>query len=348
MRTTLAFLLLAGLAAAQPGGPSITPTPVTFKKDSAPLGEVAAELSKSPAGVAVKPEPRLLKEKVAAAFDNTPFWEALETAADAAKARLSPRDGGRTVVLEPRPGAREVSAVSGPFRVVPRAVVGRLLLDSNQSFHEVQLEVHWEPRMPVYRIDSVPRVTKAEDDRGTGLRAEVSTARHHPTAALTDMRVRLDGLTRDSKRIGTLAGEFRATAAPKLLSVPFQNLSGKLPDTQTVDGVKVAFKRFQNVGGVWEAELELTYPENHPMFESFEEQKWLRDTRVRLVGPDATPYDPDNDDVTASGRAVGAVYRFKLLKRQNPQANGWSLVVETPAPLVETTVPFTLKDIPLP
>lgn len=350
MRRVLAlpFLFLAGLAPAQPsGGATIAPTAFTFKKAGAPLGEVGAELSKSPAGVAVRVEPQLLKAKLAASVDAAPFWEALETAADRANARLSVREGGRAVTLEPRPGRREISAVSGPFRVVPRAVTGRLLLDSGASFHEVQLDVHWEPRMPVYRIDSQPRVTKAQDDRGTALRAEAGTSRHYPAAALTDLRVRVDGLTRDSRQIATLAGEFRATASPKLLTIPFQNLAAK-SETRAADGVKAVLKSFKLVGGMWEAELELTYPENQPAWESFEEQKWLRDNRLRLVAPDATPYEPDNDDVTASGRVVTAVYRYKLLQRQNPLAKGWSLVAETPAPLVEVTVPFTLKDIPLP
>ncbi|MBA4066219.1 MAG: hypothetical protein C0501_21390 [Isosphaera sp.] len=345
MRAAAAVLLAAGVAAAQP---AVTPTPVTLKKDAAPLGEVAAGLSKAPAGVAVTAGPRVVKETVPARFDGVPFWEALETAADRAKARLVVRDGGKTVALEPRPGGREVSAVSGPFRVVPRAVTGRLLLDGGGPVHEVELDVHWEPRMPVYRIDSQPKVTKAADDRGAALTAEAGSSRHHPAAAVTDLKVRLTGLTRDSKRIGVLAGEFRATAAAKLLTVPFGDLSGTFPQTRTVDGVKVLVRSFKKVGPTWDAEVELTYPDGHPHFESFEEQKWLRDTRLRLVDPTAAAWDADSEDVVAAGRAVAATYRFKVLANANPTAKGWSLVCETPAPLAEVTVPFVLKDVPIP
>ena len=45
------------------------------------------------------------------------------------------------------------------------------------------------------------------------------------------------------------------------------------------------------------------------------------------------------------------MYRFKEDPTKgltNPTAKGWSLVYETPAPLVEFRVPFELKDIPLP
>lgn len=350
MRTAFVLALaVASGVAAEPDPPAIKPTTVSLKKPPLTLGEVAAELSKSPAGVTVKVEqPALLKAKVPSAIEATPFWEALETAADETRTRLSLREVGRTVLLEPRPAGREVSAVSGPFRVVPRTVTGRLLLDQGSAFHEVQLDVHWEPRVPVYRIDSQPRVTRAEDDRGTRLDGGDGSSRHYPTGSLTDMKVRLAGLTRDSKRIATLAGEFRATAAEKMLSVPFRDLSAKLPLTQTELGVKVTLASFGMVGGTWDADLELTYPESHPNFESFEEQKWLRDNRLRLVGPNAAVYEPESEDANASGRKVGATYRFKLPGGANPTGKGWSLVCDTPGPLSELKVPFTLKNVPIP
>lgn len=338
-------LTVSTLGAAQPETPTIKPTPVTLKADSAVLGGVAGELSKAPAGVTVTVDPRSVKAKCPVAFAGTPFWEALESAADQSKTRIVVRDGGRTALLEPRPKGREVSSVSGPFRVVPRTVVGKLLLEDGAVFHEVQLDVHWEPRMPVYRIDTHPHVTKATDDRGTTLTAAAGSSRHNPTGAITDMTVKLTGLTRDSRAIGTLSGAFRATAAEKMLAVRFAGLTEKNA-TQTESGVKVTLKSFEKAGNTWDAELSLEYPANHPNFESFEEQKWLRDTRLRLVSPQGTPLDAESEDVTASGRFVAATYRFKVAG--NFAVKGWSLVCETPGPLVELRVPFELKGIPIP
>jgi len=350
MRTVLAVILVAGAgAAAQRDTAGIKPTAVTLKKDVAVLGEVAAKVSNAGAGLIVKIEPAATaKAKCAVAFERTPIWDALEAAADQTKTRLTLREGGRVVVLEPRPAARETSAISGPFRIVPRAVTGRLLLDRGVAFHDVDLDVHWEPRMPVFRIDTQPKITRAVDDRGVALTAEGGSSSHHPTSAVTEMKVRLVGLTRESKQIATLEGEFRATVAEKLLTIPFNGLAGKYPMTSENDGVKVVLKSFKKEANTWDAELELTYPENHPAFESFEEQKWLRDNRLRLRDPNAASWEPDNDDVTASGRKVSATYRFKLLPNTNPIARGWSLVCETPSPLKEVKVPFVLKNIPLP
>ncbi len=350
MRTLIALVVVASFAAgAQRDTSILKPTAITFKKENATLGEVATELSKSPAGLSVKVEPpEVAKAKFNAALDGVPLWDALESAADQTKTKLVLRDGGRSIHLEPRPAAREISAASGAFRIVPRSVTGRLLLDQGQTFHDVELDVHWEPRVPVFRIDSQPRITKAEDDRGTALKVEGGGSRHYPTTPLTDMKLRLTGLTRESKKIAVIEGEFRATAAEKMLSVPFKNLTAKLPITQTDAGVTVILRSFEKIGGTWDAVLELTYPEGHPSFESFEEQKWLRDNRLRLQDNTGSWYDPDNDDVTASGRRVSATYRFKLLANARPLEKGWSLVCETPGPMVELKVPFVLKNIPLP
>ncbi|VTT98671.1 Uncharacterized protein OS=Singulisphaera acidiphila (strain ATCC BAA-1392 / DSM 18658 / VKM B-2454 / MOB10) GN=Sinac_6794 PE=4 SV=1 [Gemmataceae bacterium] len=341
-------LILCTAVAAQPAEPTIKPTAVSVGKD-ATLAEAAAALTKSPVGAAVQiGAPDLAAAKVGAGVERVPFWDALEAIADQTKSRLALRDGGRTVALAPRSGTREVSAVSGAFRIVPRAVTGRLLLDQGTTLHDIDLDVHWEPRVRVYRIDSAPQITKAVDDRGTALTAAAAGSRHYPTDSLTDLKVRLTGLTRDGKQIATLAGEFRATAAEGLLSVPFKNLAAKFPIAQKVGGMSVVLRSFEKVGGFWEAQLELAYPEGHPAFESFEEQKWLRDTRVRLIDPTAAVFEPDNDDVNAAGRNVAATYRFKLLAAANPLQPGWSLVCDTPAPLAEVKVPFVLKNIPLP
>ncbi len=348
MRLIMVVFLLAMLVGAQPSPTrNLDPTSVTLKADQATVAELATAFSKAPAGVAVIAAP-MTTEKAAVNFDRTPFWEALELAADRTRTRLVVRDSGRTVALEPRAAEREVSAVAGAFRIVPRTITGRLLLDSGTRLHELRLDVHWEPRMPVYRMDSNPKITRAEDDRGKALTVDSGVSRHYPTGSLTDLQLRLTGLNRESKTIATLSGEFRATAAEKLLSVAFRNPTQQLPITQDVSGVKVVLESFEQIAGMWDSQFEVTYPEAHPYFESFEEQKWLRDTRVRLLGPNGKIYEADNDDVIASGRKFTATYRFKLPATADPTGKDWALVCETPSPLFELTVPFVLKDIPLP
>jgi hypothetical protein len=343
--------LLASLAAAQPKQPDATvkPKTVTIQKPDATLREVAAGLSNSPAGVAVAAEGAASDAKCPVAFADTPFWEALETTARKTETRISLRDGGRSVLLQPLAGKpREPSAACGPFRVVASRVTGTVLLADGEPEHTVHLDVHWEPRMPVYRIDLYPRRARATDDRGTELAIPARSAQDYPTGVQHGMTVeKLTGLTRESKKIAALAGEFRAVVAEQMLSVTFKNLAGKFPASQTVGGVKVTLNTFEKAGDTWDAEVTLEYPANHPEFESFQEQKWLRDTRLQLVAPGAKPIDPSSEDPgRPSGRVANLTYRFKVAG--DPTGEGWSLLCHTPGPLREVTVPFELKNIPIP
>jgi hypothetical protein len=232
-------------------------------------------------------------------------------------------------------------------------------LEFGQTTYEVQLDAHWEPRFPVFRIDAQPTITSALDDRGTVLTAPVVRTRVHPGGSVHSLPVKLTGLTRQSRKIAVLAGDFGVTASPEMLPFRFTDLGGKLPapgelpklTAERLKGqVTATLKRFEKDGKTWEAEIELTYPPGQPVFESFE--SWLTENSLRLISPDGSKsFAPGDYEIPSMGRKVVAIYRFKenpnkgLIK---PNDKGWSLVYETPAPLIEFRVPFELKDIPLP
>ena len=354
--TTLILGTLAALPAAEPARP-LAPTGVDFAKPpgdkSAPvLGEVAKALSDK-AGVPVAVAPGMLKAKCDVKFANVPFWEALQTAADKSGARISLAEGGRKVELVPRGPSRESAATSGSFRVVSQQVVGPALLDQGVTFHEVQLLVHWEPRLRVYRIDTTPRITKVSDVPGSKLAADGGSSQVLPADATSEMKVRLTGLTRDSEKITTLAGVFNVTAAEKMLTFSFEAPGGKLPEAQKQDGVSAVLKRVQKKGDTWEVVAEVTYPEGQPSFQSFEGEWWLRDNRMLLVSPEGKAVVLDDFEIPTpdSPRPLTVIHRFKQDAAKglgDPTAPKWKIVYETPAPLAEVKVPFELKDIPLP
>jgi hypothetical protein len=344
LTTPLVFLITIVAVATQPPTPTIAPTLITFQKQDATLGSVAAALSKA-SGIPISIPPAEARSKCPAAFAGVPFWEALEHTARDTGMKIVLLEKGTKMGLEPRGMCREIATVSGPFRIVAKQVIGRALLDLGANFHEISLEVNWEPRIPVFRIDTQPRITKVTDDRGVGLTATTSSANSYPTEAVTDMKIKVNGLTRESKQIGLLAGEFRVTAAEKILVFKF-DLTGKMPISKIQNDVKASVKGIAKPDNSWEVVVELLYPENHPPFESFEAQKWLRDNRLQLVSPDGKPTEPENEEIAATGRRVVATYRFP--GTINPLAKGWSLIYETPSPLMEFKVPFELKNIPIP
>ena len=334
-------------------GEPIAPRTVTFSKSNAVLGEAAGELTKQ-TGLPISVDPSFLKAKCAANFNKLPFWNALEDLSAKTGTRIVYRDGGKSLSLEARGKSREVSSVSGPFRTIARQTTAKFDLELGQPGYAVQLDAHWEPRFPVFRISSAPQVTKATDDRGTTLTA--SSAKSFTQAAgyahSFDV-VRLDGLSRESKSIAVLNGSYTVTAAEQMLAFRFDDLTAKLPAALPVQaGVTASLKRIEKDDNVWEVEVELNYPAGMPTFESFEEGVWLARNRMQLIPPGGgKSFTPDDHQFLHIGQRVVGVYRFKENAEKglaNPKSKGWSVVYEAPSPLLEFRVPFEVKDIPLP
>ncbi len=346
----LATTWMAFLPAAEPPTFAIPPRLVKMEMPNSTLGKVLPAFSRQ-TGIPVEYPPAAAGETCDGIFNEKPFWFALELMADQTGNRVSLRDEGRKIVLVPRGKSREVSSLHGAFRTVARQVVGRYLLDEGIALHEVHLVVHWEPRFPVFRIDSRPLITKAVDDHGTTLSSPSGGARTHPAGAVHTAVVRLNGVPREATEIATLEGSFRVTASEKMLSFRFDKLTAKgsatAPAQEKVEAMLTSFTRDEDT---WIAEIELTYPPEIPEFESFE--TWATGNRLRLIAPDSNKtFTPTSYAVNALGRKVSATYYFKEDAGKglaNPNAKGWSLVYEAPSTPVEFTVPFELKDIPLP
>jgi hypothetical protein len=331
-------VLIAGVATAQP----IAPKTLTLNAPTGQLGTVLSDVAKQ-TGITVTAPGLDPHTPCPVSFDKVPFWTALEQIAAKVSARIALAERGRQITLVKRSGPAAPSSVDGPFRVVVKQVVGRLDFETGKAFTEVMLDVHWEPRFPVFRISSEPTITQLAADAGEKLTAITAHAKTPPRGYLYTTTVRLNGVPRAATKLTRLAGTFTVTASPTMLPFLF-DLVGKPPLSQTKENVTTTLKRFEKVDNRWEAELELTYPPNGPRFESFE--SWVTENRARLIAPNKSrSFAPTDSDIPEQGRKVVAVYRFTGLNLANRA--GWTLLYETPAPLVEYPIHFELKDIPL-
>jgi len=330
----------------------ISPRTVKMELAHSNLSKVTKEMTRQ-TGIAIRlPDGKAAEEPCDGIFNGKPFWFALEFTASQTGNRIVLHDSGRKIALEPRGKSYEVSSVHGPFRVAAREVVGRLQLDTGTTFHELHLDIHWEPRFPVFRLDSTPRITKATDDKGKILTVQSSGVRGQPTGAMHPATVRLGGLTRESKRIAKVEGNFTVAASEKMLAFTFDDLTkGKSPvTTPTKEKVAGTLKRVEKDEKSWEFEVELNYPAIGPKFESFE--SWTHENRLRLVSPEgAKSFTTEDFELLLQGSKVVGIYRFKEDDKRglvNPASKGWKLIYEAPSTPVEFNVPFELKDIPLP
>jgi hypothetical protein len=361
--TALLLGTLAALPAADPPKSPLAPRTIKWEKPGGTLGEVAAALTKQSGGpqhggVPVEVPDELRKTPCDVRFKDTPFWEALQQAADRSDTRVTLADGGRKVALVPRGASKEVAATSGAFRVVAHEVEARARLELGVVFHRVHLFIHWEPRLHVYRINKLA-INKVADVPGSKPSAAPAVIRFLPDGAVAGqsatpdskdrITVTVNGLTRASERLTVLAGEFTVAAADRLLAFAFDPTQ-KLPVAQKDSGVTATLKRVEKIDDTWEIEVELNYPPGQPVFESFEGEWWLKDNRLVVRSPEGKSFVIEHYEFRTRG-GVTAIHRYTEDAKKGlgaPTAKGWSVVYETPAPLVEEKVPFELKNIPLP
>jgi hypothetical protein len=343
MTRTLGLLgLLTTAFAVAADAPKPIPASEITLENAATVSDVLARIDRQ---MAIKVEPGVLDPKAKfASAGPTPFWKLLDRIAADTNTRLVVNGSSKAISFAPgRPAT--AASIHGAFRIASAGVTARTDA-ADAATYTLALDVQWEPRFPVFRIDAQPRVTAAADDRGQKLSAPTASVKSAVVGYSHTTDVRIDGLTREAKRIAKFAGEFTVTAAPKMLAFAFDDFA-KLPATKEIDGVKATLAKILKRDEVWELQLTVEYPAAPPSFESFE--SWTNRNAIRLVAPNKTQaIEVENSDVTATGRTVQAAYRFLHKNVDFTNRKGWSVVYETPAPLVEFPVRFELKDIKLP
>jgi hypothetical protein len=312
------------------------------------------------------------------AFDKTEFWKIVDSIAELTNSQVIIGRPGPAVRLIPNPPrfkllvfwngwkpmvrlipntsvAKPIVSVDGPFRIAAKEILARRDLVSNDSAYDLYLVIAWESRLPVCRMDAVPAIEKGEDDAGRRITVKPVATKMplngvvarlkpmDPRFPAEDPGFRLEGITRESKQIALLKGSYRITAAEEMLRFSFDDLA-KVPATMTKGGVGVSINRFAKVGTFWIADIELSYPPDGPVFESFE-ISWFVRNRIALVSPDGKKFT--TEDYLINGASIR--YRFKESETFKPDGlKGWKLEYETIGAMREVTVKFELKGIPLP
>lgn len=341
----LSAVLILTTVTSLTAGPQIPPKTFTLNVKNPTLGDVLRELSEQ-TGLSIDASGLDRKTPAPVAFDNIPFWSVLDQTAVKTGSKIVLGDHGRHVTLAKRTGPPQPSSTDGPFRVAVRQVNPRIDFDTGRTFVDMTLDIHWEPRFPVFRLDAQPILTSLSADVGVPT-ARTVKAKTNPTGSLYSTAVRIEGVPRSATKLTRVAGRFIVTASPTMLPFVFDSLAGPFPAVGkpppgTTLRLSAVLKRFEPVGDMWEAEVVVTYPKG-PEFETFE--TWVTENRARLVSPGGQPIASADHEHDAAGGRVSGVYRFKVPPGDR---KGWSLVYETPAPLVEFPVTFDLRDVPLP
>ena len=340
----LFVLMLAGQV--RGAEPPIKPSLVKWDGKVAPVVEIIDAIAKQ-SGITIDRSAVPVSEKYALQVER-PFWNAIQIIADNAKFRIVVGGKGDRIALVKNDGIeRPAASVAGPFRCVVKQVTGKTDFDSGLTSHEIQLDFHWEPRVPVFRVNGMNASIALEQREAPTVmidqpKANVVGSRHQ-------LSFRIVGLSRSDSQIKKMSGSVTITAAEKMLRIAFEDLTAKEPK-KVVENVTIKLLKWEKLDDLWEARVELNYPAGMPAFESFEAESWLRDNVCRLVSLDRTKSFVSNDfqvRVTPNGAVID--YRFKEDRAKGlTPGKGWSLEVDTPSSLLEFPVTFELKGIKLP
>ena len=334
MRCAIVAVLIGGgtwATAAEPA--KVPPRTVTLGPADRTLGTAVAEVAHQ-FGVPVSVSDRVANRPVAVTADDVPAWQVLDRLAKATGTRVTVDGRGAGIALEPHTGPPVPSSVDGPFRIAVNRVESRLDFDTGTHVTDVTLDVHWEPRFPVIRLDAGPTITAITDDVGSELAVPTAAFKAAPVGYRHTATVRVRGVPRKATKLTRLAGSFTVTAAPGVLPFAFADLSspaaGTLPKGVDAGGVSAKLVRFEEIGDRWEVEVSATYPEGHPEFESFE--SWTAGNRAVLSGPaGAMIVESSDSEINERGRTATGIYRF----RASDVPADARLVYETPAALLE-------------
>lgn len=349
MRRTFALALTIVTA----GGVSAAdkPAPVAAKtvtlKSAGTLADTLAEVTKQ-TGIAFDLTAADGTAKVNANFNNATGWAAIEAVADQAGCFVGVSGDKVRLGKRPKGVAAVPSGIDGPFRVVLKKVIARRDPELPDAEYELHLEVQWEPRFPVYLIDTEPKATATAGQQK--LTANAASVRVIPTGHSHPAVVRLKNVPREAKQLDELTGTFRVVAAAKMLAVEFADLTGDKPVSQAVEGVTVTLHPVKKTAKRAEFRVDLEYPQSHPEFESF--QQWSGTNQFRLYPPaDRAGLPPTDYSASESGRRVRSDYSYagpNGAAFNLPDLKGWRVVYQTPCPMAEQEVKFTLKAVVLP
>ena len=328
----------------------LEPTTVTMQ-GLMPVADVAAAIQKQ-TGNAVELEnlQNAAPVIVETDFEETVFWEAVDTLCDDADLDLDPFRSIGKVVLEPTRNLANLRLLrgqySGPFRIEASNVVATRsfdlpVLDSLR----IGMQVAWEPRLRPLSMRLDKEELTAVCDDGSVLEllpdsaAEIATAQ----SIASDFEISLRLPPREATKINRLSGSLDITLASEPVSVRFADLSGELPVKRQVGDLVASVEAVRKNGAVSQVDLLMELDRSELRLDSF--RNWLQPDSAHLIDPSGQKVDSLGWQTYAMNeKEVGVTINFQT----DSPIEQCQFIFAAPVAVVEHSVEFLLEDVPLP
>jgi hypothetical protein len=333
---------------------------ITLQADKILVSQAEAELAKQ-TGIRVEDARGVPDETIRLDWKQTPFWQALEALAAAAKARVNIYPTSGRIVLDKRGADYHLPPISydGRFRLCAKKVTtSRDLEISDKNGHSgstnLLVEIAWDPQLLPLYLETRPHALRLVDDSNNvrTVPDEGSSLTPVDGRIAVDIDLRLPALPRRANAIRSLEGELSMIGPSKMLTFTFETLDRLAkskendPERQLMqEGVACRILDVKLLAKRWTVRLALDYPGGMKQLDT--NQSWVVNNEMTLESRDGKKHLPSTDYYFESATARRAVlnYHFRDLRGK---ANDWRVLYRTPANLIETPIKFAFKDIPLP
>ncbi len=333
----------------------LEPSRVTLAVEGEPLDEVLAALEgqtgnrvylrdDGPDAVAGLPD-------VTCDFQDTPYWEALDTLLDESQLTVYPFTDQPGLALSPRaPSLKprlETGYYSGPYRFEAiEATANRVLRSTMEGSLNVTYEFSWEPRLRPIAVRQSMSSVVAVVDTGSQLAAATPADFDFPVRAnlqALEIELPLTAPPREAREIAKLSGSVDVLLTGPSVEFRFAELDGARDSEQRRAGTSVVLERVRRNNALWEIRVLVRFDSNSAALESH--LGWVFSNRAVLAAEDGTTTEPATMETTRQTRnEIGAAYLFNV----GDDLDDLSFVYETPVSIVTRRVEYELTDLPLP
>lgn len=339
----LMFVLGAGLSAgtARQSTELLQPQPVVFSSKQLPLDEILVQLQKQTGNAVKDARADRANPKIALPDKPLTFWQTMDLIGEKSGIGFSAYQEGGGVALVDRPYRKLQTDSTGAFRFAFKRIAATRDEGADTRFCAVTLDVVWEPSFYPLFIN-LQQATALVGKRE--IMVEPQGSRRVVEMGGTELELRLPAPERKADKIDSLKGSLHVIGVPKMLEFQFARPMKSMKAEQ--DGVQVRVE-IETQLKFWRVHLDTEHPKRAIVqVDSFQESAWLQLTRVWLSWRDAKKQvvEVEGRELGYSKKIRGFVYEFPV----PPQGAEVTLHYRVPSRVREFTVPFALRDLPLP
>ena len=280
------------------------------------------------------------------------YWQALDQVLDAGQLELSSvRLKDHSVLTRARPPEQRArfksASYAGLFRIEPvKITAARDLRNPAIRGTQLVLKISWEPRLqPIYLAIPLASI-KIRTDSGDTIVPDdpqgIRTANMEGNVSAVSLQIPLASISRTAKQLRTFSGRLDVVIPGHTGEFHFDDLSVE-NQRQTQGGVQVILHRSQQSAGNCQLDFTVYYRDAANAFESH--RGWTRYNQAWLVDAKGNRLEPKQRETIGEGdRKLSFRFQFPI----SQQLKDYRFVYQTPVLLLEQSVDFELKEIPLP